>query len=973
MRGYAPVMIGRDAELRAIEAALHATRARKGGTIFLVGEAGIGKSRLAAAAADLAFEGDMRMLRGRGSSIGSMVPFRSLTEALMSLLRLGAPVDVAELGPYRPVLARLIPDWGTPSANEESSSLAVLAEAVLRLIGIVGKEQGCLLILDDLHDADAETLAVVDYMVGNLDNQPTVMLGTVRNTPSPALELARSAAQRGAAVVLELSRLGLPDLRKLIASCLESSAEEVPCEVAEQVLAGSEGVPLLATELLSELLDSGMLVRDAAGWRVIGELRGRVSATLARTLTSRLDQMGERGRELVSTAAVLGRRFPLAVLRAATGMTTREMLSHLHADPTSQFVVPDEETPDWYAFRHPLITEVLLPLLPPAERDRITRQAAVAVEAVYPGLPGEWCQVSAALHQQAGDLAAAGRLFLMAGRRALAQGAADSAVTLLDRALELLGSDEDAQQRADAFAALLYALAEAGLVERAVTSASKLEQVTSLLSNQSRAQLHTRLAWAATVAGRTADGLAQVEIARRLLGPDGSSEDSAPIDVVEAHLMLDLPGADQASEAEQLLRRAAQVAASASLPVVACQAWQLIGALSRSRDPDEATACLERARQIAARNQLQIEEIHVLLRLGNDDALREGSLDRLEQARQEASRVGAITSRHQAEASIALQAILRGDFETAETLIGQVLDSAKRLGLLETAKYTLVLRAVLYAHRGMRRGMELALTELQSWKGDNIQHIPRVHGLARAWCALLTEDRQQAGHEFSLAFEAEARSPTVYQLTGRYGLHLLLGVLDGTVGWPEYEAATAVPVSRLRWDRQFALFAGAVLAGREGRAAEAERVMAEALRVATPYATARHLGLRLVSEAAIADGWGDPGGWLRTAEEYFYAGDVPAVAGACRAMMRRAGVTVSQRRDGAADIPPRLRNAGVTVRECEVLWLIVERLSNREIAARLHLSPRTVEKHVASLITKTGRSDRAALREFGSALTDLPG
>ena len=129
-----------------------------------------------------------------------------------------------------------------------------------------------------------------------------------------------------------------------------------------------------------------------------------------------------------------------------------------------------------------------------------------------------------------------------------------------------------------------------------------------------------------------------------------------------------MPGPDQVRTAEDLARRACAAAETRGLPVVACQAWQLLAALSRSRDPDEATACLERARRIAVEHDLPIEEIHALIRLGNDDALRDGGTERLEQARREASRAGAVMSRYQAEASIALQAILRGDFAEAEAL-----------------------------------------------------------------------------------------------------------------------------------------------------------------------------------------------------------------------------------------------------------------------------------------------------------------
>src|SRR3989440_2308742 len=142
------IIVGRDDELRTVRAALDAARTGQGGAIFLVGESGIGKSRLASAAADLAFAADMRLLRGRGSVIGPMVPFRSLTEALLSLLRAGDPIDVSALGPYRPILARLIPVWGQPP-EQDDGSLVILAEAVLRLTGLAGQGRGFLGTLDD--------------------------------------------------------------------------------------------------------------------------------------------------------------------------------------------------------------------------------------------------------------------------------------------------------------------------------------------------------------------------------------------------------------------------------------------------------------------------------------------------------------------------------------------------------------------------------------------------------------------------------------------------------------------------------------------------------------------------------------------------------------------------------------------------------------------------------------------------------
>jgi DNA-binding CsgD family transcriptional regulator len=214
------------------------------------------------------------------------------------------------------------------------------------------------------------------------------------------------------------------------------------------------------------------------------------------------------------------------------------------------------------------------------------------------------------------------------------------------------------------------------------------------------------------------------------------------------------------------------------------------------------------------------------------------------------------------------------------------------------------------------------------------------------------------------ALAYDAQNPTMFHLAGKNGSALLLGVLAGRNGWAHLEVVTSTAASRMRWNRQFVQFSRAVLLGRDGRADEARAMVEEALKSAEIYPMGRHLGLRLVAEAAATDGWGEPVAWLRQAEDYFHNAEVPAVASACRSMLRQLGATVSQRRTGSDQVPAHLRQLGITTREFEVVQLLVDRIGNKSIASRLHISPRTVEKHVASLMTKTQQPDREALSSF---------
>jgi predicted ATPase/DNA-binding CsgD family transcriptional regulator len=967
MQTRSPVVVGRDEEIEALGRLLTGARSGNGGAIFLVGEPGIGKSRLAATATTQALDNGMAMLRGRVGAIGTMVAFRPFTEALLSLIRRREMPPTEGLGPYRQVLGRLVPDWDDGTAHDTAASPVVLGEAVLRLLALVGRDRGCLLVLEDLHGSDPETLAVIEYLLDNLENQPIALVATLRSEACSAYELAQLSAQRGAADLVELPPLRRDEVAELAAGCLEVPVDGVPDQLADQLWSDSAGIPFIVEELLQEASRSGQLVSGPDGSvQVVDDLQTNVPPAVVRSISSRTAQLGPQSRDILVLAAVIGHRFPLSVVREATGTDERLLLATLRAGVAAQLVGPDEPAPDWYAFRHPLTAESLLAGLTPTERATLARQCADAVEELHPGLPGEWCPMVAELAETGGDPVRAGRLFALAGRRSYDDGSTGSAANLLDRANTLLAGDPDAGYRAEVLGWLLLALSATGGFEQIAAHTATVDELADRnLDSRKLAALHVQFANAEMMAGRSAVALDHVAAARSLLGTDPGDADLAPVDGVAANLELARQSPRRIQAATELATRAAAAAERAALPEVACEALQLLGILAREHDADRSIDYFHRARQIAEDHGMTFQRVTSHFFQAGTICLANGSIVELERTRQQALRIGAIQLMYEVDSSLGQQAILRSEYARAGEIIAEGVAVTRRLRMGRPATYFLAIKAMLEAHQGRRSAMEAALAEVAHWGGERASYeLPYSYGLARTFCALLEENRELADSELAQALAFDAQNPTTLHLTGKNGLALLLGVLSGHNGWAHFEAVTATAASGMRWNRQFVQLAHAVLLGRDGQVEAANAKVLEATETAALFPLAQHLGLRLVAEPAAADGWGEPVAWLRLAEDYFHTADIPAVASACRGLMRQLGATVSQRRNGSDQVPPYLRQLGITTREYEVCRLLVDRIGNKSIASRLHISPRTVEKHVASLMTKTQQPDREALSSF---------
>jgi DNA-binding NarL/FixJ family response regulator len=157
-----------------------------------------------------------------------------------------------------------------------------------------------------------------------------------------------------------------------------------------------------------------------------------------------------------------------------------------------------------------------------------------------------------------------------------------------------------------------------------------------------------------------------------------------------------------------------------------------------------------------------------------------------------------------------------------------------------------------------------------------------------------------------------------------------------------------------RVNRGFLGYAGAILAGRQGERERAADVARAADADLVHYCVWGDVARLQAAEHALADGWGQPRQWLEAARTSLASHGIDALAARCTLLLEG-----SARPGGPGS--SRCAGLGITAREADVLALVAEGLANKEIAVRLHLSPRTVEKHVESLLRKADARSRTQL------------
>jgi predicted ATPase/class 3 adenylate cyclase len=631
VEGMRSPVVGRQAEWAALTAVVESTMVGRGGILSVVGEAGMGKSRLVSELREQYTRGSqpaVRWYEGRCLSYTASVSYLPFLELLRQLtgvqaddgekeawlkLRQAAtqwlsPADAREELPYLANFLGLALD-----ADDHESIRYLDAEALQKRTFVALREliraaararaQPLTLVLDDIQWLDEASHKLLAYLLPLVEQTPLLLILIYR--PEPASESARlgETIQRefgGRATTVTLSGLSLADSQTLLANLVP--LENWPLEMQSLVLGRTEGNPLYIEEVLRALVDSGALLRGEQGrWQINPTLMNmEVPDTLQGVMMTRLDRLEEPSRRTAQVGAVVGRTFPLDVLAHVTDEPQQQLSAYLLNLEQHEIVTEDARTSELdYAFRHGLMQEVSYNSLLARTRRAHHRKIAAYLESNLSDLENGDALI--AHHAFAGqDWPRALKYQRRAGQQSQKLFANKDAIDHFLKALQSAGPlppEETAAERLTLHAALGELFAIGAQYEAA---AQHLEQARALA--QGNADMEARVCrWQAKLNELRGDYPAALEWVGRTLEVLEGGETA---EAAEALLLAGLIKTRQGEKAEALERcqQALGIAEKLGEVAVLARAHNLLGVINFMRgDYEAATEDCQRAVELYQR------------------------------------------------------------------------------------------------------------------------------------------------------------------------------------------------------------------------------------------------------------------------------------------------------------------------------------------------------------------------------------
>jgi len=433
-----PIIIGRDDELTTGTRLLAEATNAQGQFVLISGEAGIGKSRLARAIGETAVATGFQRLVGVCQEQDRAFPFAPLRDALrQQLRRTGTPGAARLFGADYPLFAHLLPELVRTDATlmpplPPEEERRRLFEAFARMFTRLARAAPLFIVLEDLHWADEASLALLHLLPRRLAETRICAVLTARNDePGDPLAHWQGYLTRNHLITtVDLAPLTRAHVTQVITATMGTTvavADRPAASVIAAIEDRAEGNPFFVEELLHAW----------AGTGASGQLPNArfVPAGIRETVTHRLDALGDAVRAIAETAAVIGRQFSFATLRTVTGGQERTLTSALRALIAAYLVVEVEEE-QGFVFRHALTREAIYARLLAVERQRLHRQVAqVRAAEAEAGVPVPAGELGYHFHA-AGEWEAALRWCHAAGDEAMALHAPHAAIAHFTRAIE---------------------------------------------------------------------------------------------------------------------------------------------------------------------------------------------------------------------------------------------------------------------------------------------------------------------------------------------------------------------------------------------------------------------------------------------------------------------------------------------------------------------------------------------------------